>query len=381
MDELDFEQESSMNDSNEAISDNEKLQYTEAIDNNSLYAVENIEKAQESNMDNTLLLNRLSKISNRIDILNGFMSKFNHGDPPVRKNLKLYKLLNQNKYNYDAKVPKDAVLNEINNEIRSFTETEMLNLVNLSIYPEVDKTFWGRIAKKFAIQPYDCIKVWVNRFDNNDTPFSESEDMRLLHLASNKNSDWLLISQMMKRQPFALFKRYKLISTKKAQKDSWTGEEHRKLVEAVNNFGEGKWSKVSKYVETKSAKQCMHKYRAAFQCWLNKGRWTQEEDERLVLAVNEYGAKNWNKISECVRTRNDSQCRERFVNVLDPKVKRDSWSFHEDLKLLEYVRIHGDKNWSAICKHIPGRTDNQCRRRYLFIVKKNNYHTFTSNLN
>lgn len=36
--------------------------------------------------------------------------------------------------------------------------------------------------------------------------------------------------------------------------------------------------------------------------------WTEEEDERLRMAVEHYGGKNWKKIAEAVPGRNSVQC-------------------------------------------------------------------------
>lgn len=39
------------------------------------------------------------------------------------------------------------------------------------------------------------------------------------------------------------------------------------------------------------------------------------------------------------------------------------WSTSEDKALLEAVRNHG-KRWYEVAKDLPGRTDDQCAKRY-----------------
>ncbi|CAB5381327.1 unnamed protein product [Rhizophagus irregularis] len=83
---------------------------------------------------------------------------------------------------------------------------------------------------------------------------------------------------------------------------------------------------------------------------IRRGRWKSEEDEALKNAVNMYGVGNWVKIQKFVLGRTDVQCRERWMNVLSPSVKKDPWTEEEDKELK--------------------RTDNQCWRRYKVLINK-----------
>ena len=40
----------------------------------------------------------------------------------------------------------------------------------------------------------------------------------------------------------------------------------------------------------------------------------------------------------------------------------------------------GLKNWSTIAKHLPGRTDNKCRRRWYVLMKNDPKVSFASTL-
>ncbi len=37
-------------------------------------------------------------------------------------------------------------------------------------------------------------------------------------------------------------------------------------------------------------------------------------------------------------------------------------------QLIEGVRIHGKKAWSKVCQFVPGRSQSQCRERYLNVL-------------
>ena len=52
-------------------------------------------------------------------------------------------------------------------------------------------------------------------------------------------------------------------------------------------------------------------------------------------AVKVFG-KKWARVAEAVPTRNQIQCRERYVNMLDPEVKkREPWTKAEDAVLIQ----------------------------------------------
>lgn len=54
----------------------------------------------------------------------------------------------------------------------------------------------------------------------------------------------------------------------------------------------------------------------------NKQPWTQREDIVLVQLVEKIGAQKWTMISEYLPNRLGKQCRERWHNHLNPKIKK-----------------------------------------------------------
>lgn len=72
----------------------------------------------------------------------------------------------------------------------------------------------------------------------------------------------------------------------------------------------------------------------------------------------------WKKVAQYVPGRTHVQCRERWVNSLDPSLKLDEWTEEEDLKLKSAIDVNG-YSWSKVAACVPPRTDNQCRRRWM----------------
>ena len=69
-------------------------------------------------------------------------------------------------------------------------------------------------------------------------------------------------------------------------------------------------------------------------------------------------------------SKNGKQIRERFINKLDPKIKKEDWTEEEDKKILELYSRIGSK-WSEISKSIPGRPENKIKNRFYSFIQKN----------
>jgi myb proto-oncogene protein len=67
-------------------------------------------------------------------------------------------------------------------------------------------------------------------------------------------------------------------------------------------------------------------------------------------------------------SRNGKQCRERWVNFLNPEIKKDPFTLTEDIMILEKRLSIGNK-WSEIIKEMPGRTENNVKNRFNMMYK------------
>ena len=84
--------------------------------------------------------------------------------------------------------------------------------------------------------------------------------------------------------------------------------------------------------------------------------------------IQENGLKNWNQIANSFNMtlnsqRNGKQCRERWVNFLNPNIRRDPFTIEEDLIILE-KRLNIGNKWSEIIKDMEGRTENNVKNRF-----------------
>ena len=92
--------------------------------------------------------------------------------------------------------------------------------------------------------------------------------------------------------------------------------------------------------------------------------------------VHKYGAKNWQNIADLLNReigkankRIGKQCRERWLNHLQPSINKGAWTPQEDLVLLENHKAFQNQ-WSKIATYLPGRTENMVKNRFNIIAKK-----------
>ena len=85
---------------------------------------------------------------------------------------------------------------------------------------------------------------------------------------------------------------------------------------------------------------CMQRYEYSVRAGLRRGKWDEEEDLRLSEAVAFYQeAANaersgklgipWSKVARHVPGRTDPQCRERWTGKLDPTLNNSEWTEEE----------------------------------------------------
>jgi hypothetical protein len=147
----------------------------------------------------------------------------------------------------------------------------------------------------------------------------------------------------------------------------WTREEDEMLINLAEQFNEKHWKEISRRFLKKNSLQCFSRYKR-IRPGIVKGSWKREEDLKIIDLVNKYG-KSWSKISKILGTRNGKQIRDRFINVLDPEIRKGKFAEEEDKKLIALFKQYGPK-WATIAKYYPNRTADMIKNRFHSSIKK-----------
>lgn len=148
----------------------------------------------------------------------------------------------------------------------------------------------------------------------------------------------------------------------------WTPAEDSALLEvALAASPDFKWAEIARSLPGRSPLQCRQRWTNSLDPSINKAAWSQEEDAQLHALHTQHGD-SWSTICKEIPGRTSQQCRYRWVAALDPSLNLGAWSANEDETLSALHAAHGNA-WSRIAKAMHGRTDLQCRYRWVFVLE------------
>jgi hypothetical protein len=96
---------------------------------------------------------------------------------------------------------------------------------------------------------------------------------------------------------------------------------------------------------------------------VDKHKFTPYEDDLLQEAVEIYGHRDWAEVARHVPYGTPRQCRERWMNYVNPLLQIRAWTPEEDALLDRKVAELGG-NWVVIVTFFSNRSTNSVKNRF-----------------
>jgi myb proto-oncogene protein len=207
---------------------------------------------------------------------------------------------------------------------------------------------WKQIAAKVpGRKGWQCRKRWLNALspDVSHNPWTEEEDNFIIAFVEKNGHEWSRCAkQLPNRTDNSIENRwYSNLSKRQENQDQHSENLSTGNVDKKNPSFPGKRTK---------------KY------------WQENEDELLWNAMKR--TQNWKQIATKIPGRTAKQCRDRWIEQLNPFINHGNWTKEEDQLLIEQHQLWGNK-WAKIAQNFPNRTDNQIKNRWNIHLSKKNH--------
>lgn len=111
--------------------------------------------------------------------------------------------------------------------------------------------------------------------------------------------------------------------------------------------------------------ECFIQYRNNLDPSIEKGKWSAEEEARLITLAESYGEHDWVSIAEELSgsRRTPIECLCHYQQAFNTKLfTMNHWNAEEENLLKEAAKCQegNGKNWKVIASKVPGRTSYQC---------------------
>lgn len=157
-------------------------------------------------------------------------------------------------------------------------------------------------------------------------------------------------------------------------RSKWTDEQDEKLLSIADEYNCQNWDQIGKELNNRSGYDCIIRYQGLINdhSVLKHCRWTKEEDEVLKEAVERCRIGSfipWSKVTDRLPMRSKVQVYHRYMFTLNPAIKKEKFTVEEDCIITAAVKQYGTNFHKFSTNLLPGRTLVQIRHRYTNVLK------------
>ncbi|XP_053413794.1 snRNA-activating protein complex subunit 4 isoform X2 [Nycticebus coucang] len=220
-------------------------------------------------------------------------------------------------------------------------------------------------------------KFWQNyehpSINKQEWSGEEVEQLKVI-AASHGHLEWQKVAEELGtgRSAFQCLQKFQQ-HNKALKRKAWTEEEDRMLTQLVREMRVGShipYRRIVYYMEGRDSMQLIYRWTKSLDPNLKRGVWAPEEDAKLLQAVAKYGEQDWFKIREEVPGRSDAQCRDRYLRRLHCSLKKGRWNLKEEEQLLDLIEKYGVGHWAKIASELPHRSGSQCLSKWKVMTGK-----------
>ncbi|KAL5235729.1 hypothetical protein ACI65C_003139 [Semiaphis heraclei] len=328
-------------------------------------------------------------------------------------------------------VEKNQWNQEFKNKLEKAIHAEILNKIKI---PMLEQHFRLGVDRDKQSDPNIKHKIEIEMKDLEKemdiitkTPFKQ---LVFQFMDSDSKYDWLHIAKVVDKPDLQCERFWNLVLKPHISRAKWTKYEDDLLLQIVAKNNERNWQKITDEMATnRNELQCFVHYQKYKKMIHKKGKWSKQEDQKLVEVIKENSIDtiiNWQRVyfamqdygrsvdqiyvrwmhslkpgikkgflsdgekyiiknskiknippsivSMNLTNRTSAQIRNAYrrIGLYDKDIYRGGWTADEDIMLFNAVNSHtpNEFTWTQISQQVPGRNAEQCRHRFKIIDKK-----------
>eukprot|EP00929_Paragymnodinium_shiwhaense_P119365 TRINITY_DN91256_c0_g1_i1.p1 TRINITY_DN91256_c0_g1~~TRINITY_DN91256_c0_g1_i1.p1 ORF type:complete len:571 (-),score=125.84 TRINITY_DN91256_c0_g1_i1:153-1865(-) len=256
-----------------------------------------------------------------------------------------------------------AIFASLTKDMQQSTLAELLQIEGF----KTDWVRVSRALKQrgYSREAKSCYVHFFSRLDPNLShgPFTKLEDKAILMLAAQHgNFEWNEVAKQLGtgRTAWSCFQRFQQVLNPKIGATSWSPAEcavHRFWSSMVNPGQHGPDVSARLGLECFDSAQCLMKWNRSLWPGMRRGGCSHAETRRLQLATQVYGRGNHHMIGRHMKGRSVSSTGHHSSTMKFQGLTRyPKFTPEEDEVLLAAVEKYGINNWSLMKLDLPGRT-------------------------